>query len=461
MELTLLGTILASLIVIVSIRYLSQRTAFSESEYPGLPVLILGLWLITSAVWGPYFFNIRLPGMFDISVDRLIFIALLAVLGFGVVSGRIRKVGTLSIEVCVVLFSAMCVASMLVHGFKQAAPEYPSPWNQFLTGYLLPFFVFLFAKHYVVDEKDLTVLMRVLFYLGVYLCITAAFEFFELRRFVFPRFINDPKVWLHLDRARGPFLNAAFNGSALNYGFIAGIYLLARKKGMARIVHWLLLLLYFPAIFFTQTRSVYLGFLITLAALFALYRTPSPKWKLFAMPVAIGLVGLMLLSPRVFSSDRKTGGILQTEEVEIRMALIKRSVQMIQDQPFFGVGLGQFIPESVKRYKGRVSTGGSITDQTQHNHIIGLVVELGLIGAAFYLAILLSLFRKLFQLADVVTERGFPNINLLLLLALIACVYVNNNLFIEPSYCLFFNAVFFMIVGVVDGLNARCMPRYA
>ncbi|MHC1742405.1 MAG: O-antigen ligase family protein [Syntrophobacteraceae bacterium] len=461
MELALLGIIAASLIVIASVTYLARRTTVPETVSPDIPVLLLGLWLIASAVWGPYFYSIRLPGVFDISVDRLIFLALLAVLGFGVVSGRVGRVGTISIEVCAVLFSAMCLVSMFRYGFKEIGAVYPSPWNLFLTGYLLPFIVFLFAKHYVVDEKDLTYLMRVLFYLGIYLCITAFFEFFDLRGLVFPRYINDPKLWLHLDRARGPFLNAAFNGSALTFGFVAGIYLLARKRGLGRFFHGLLLLLYFPAIFFTQTRSVYLGFLITLAALFALYRIRSPKWKLFAMPIAIALVGLMLVSPRVFSPERKAGGILQTEEIEIRMALIKRSVQMIQDQPFLGVGLAQFIPESVKRYKGKVSTAGSITEQTQHNHIIGLIVELGLVGAAFYVLILLSLFRKMFRLSDVVTDKGFPNINLLVLLAIMACVYLNNNLFIEPSYCLYFNAVFFMVVGIVDGLYGRYLFKLA
>jgi hypothetical protein len=40
----------------------------------------------------------------------------------------------------------------------------------------------------------------------------------------------------------------------------------------------------------------------------------------------------------------------------------------------------------------------------------------------------------------------------------VACVwaaYLVNNLFVEPSFCLFINAVPFLLAGIADGLCGR------
>lgn len=448
----LLGIIVVSLGAVAVVAHASLRSHSPRGQVPSLPVLLLGLWLIASALWGPYYFALRLPGFVDITIDRLVLVALLAVLGAGIVSGRVslRELG--SIELGMLLFSLVCVASMLQHGFRETMQEFPSPLHVFLNGYFLPFLIFLYAKYYVESERDLSVIFSALFYLGVYLSIMAFLEFFNVRELVFPHYINDPKIWLHLDRARGPFLNSAFNGLALNIGFTCGVYLQTRKTGFAGLAHSALLLLYLPAVFFTQTRSVYLGFVIAVVALLVLYKTPTVKWKRYAWLVALVLVALMIASPKILSPDRRAGGILQAQEIEVRMSLIKRSLIMIADKPFFGVGLAQFIPESIKRFKGKVPVIGSYTEQTQHNHLIGMGVELGLVGMGIYLAIVLSLFKRLYRLSERLDEEGFPSINLLVFLAVILSLFLVSNLFVEPAYFLFANAVFFLTGGIVDGL---------
>ncbi len=454
----LLGVILVSAATLAIVAHLSLRRGSPEGQVPSLPVVFLGLWLIASAVWGTYYYAFRLPGFVDLSVDRLLFLVLLMILATGVVSGRVDVRETGAIEVWMVLFSGVCVVSMLQHGFREAMPQFPSPTHVFLNGYFLPFVVFVYAKHFVETETDLAMIFSALFYFGVYLSVMAFFEFFDLRQLVFPRYINDPNIWLHLDRARGPFLNSAFNGLALNIGFTCGVYLLTRKSGFATVIHLVLLLAYLPAVFFTQTRSVYLGFVIALGAILILYQTPTVKWKRYAWLVATVVVALILASPKILSPERRTGGVLQTHEVEVRMALIKRSLAMIAEKPFFGVGLAQFIPESIKRYRGRVSVVGSHTEQTQHNHLIGMGVELGLVGLGIYLAIVVSLFRRLYRLTFHLSETGYPSVNLLLFLAVILTLYIVTNFFVEPAFFVFVNAVFFLVGGLVDRLyRAHCL----
>ena len=343
---------------------------------------------------------------------------------------------------------------MLRFGFLSPEPErFPDPWFVFITGYFFPFIVFVFAKNFLTGDQDLLVVLHALFYFGTYLAIIAFLEFFQLRQYVYPQYINDPDFLLHLDRARGPFLNSGLNGMAILFGFLSGLHLFFQKRGLTQWVYIFFLSLYFPAVFFTQTRSVYLSFIVILGGLLVFYHTPFPKMKVLALPIAFLLIFVAMQSERFFSADRRTGGVLQVTEVVVRFQLLDRSFQMVRNNPLFGVGLAQFIPESFKRYRGR---GGAVAEsadeQTQHNHLMGLTVELGLFGIMTYLGVLILIFKRIIQARKFIPEGGLVGTNFLLISALMWAVYLNTNLFLEPSYFLFINAVPFMFAGMADRL---------
>lgn len=415
--------------------------------------VLFALWLIASALFGPRFLVYSPPGFFDITIERALFALLMMIMIIGLFTGRYALIRNYSIEVTMLLFVIICVASMLRSGFLSPEPErFPGPWFVFITGYFFPFIVFVFAKNFLTDDQDLTVVLHALFYFGTYLTIIAFFEFFHLRQYVYPQYINDPEFVLHLDRARGPFLNSGLNGMAILFGFLAGLHLFFQKQGLIQWAYLFFLSLYFPAIFFTQTRSVYLSFLIVLVALFIFYRTPFPKMKVLALPIAFLLIFMALESPRFMTGERRTGGILQVTEVVVRFQLLDRSLQMIANNPLFGVGLAQFIPESFKRYRGRGAVAESADEQTQHNHLMGLMVELGLTGILVYLGVLALVFKRIIQARKIIPETGLIGTNFMLISALIWAVYLNTNLFLEPSYFLFINAVPFMFAGMADRL---------
>lgn len=442
-----------ALSIILFARSISGHAATGGS-FPFAAVLFT-IWLISAAMWGRWFHVYRLAGIVDITIERVLFAVMILTLLGGLVSTPSILRGNRSIEPLFLLLCAICLASMLVHGFTPSSPKYTSPWYIFITAYLFPMIVFLFAKRYFVTERNLSILFHGLFYLGAYLSVMAFFEFFNLRQYVFPRFINDPKVWLHLDRARGPFLNSAMNGLALVVSFLCGVHLLAFKNGFRRLIHLFLMSLFFPAVFFTLTRSVYLCFLLSLGTLLFAYRTSFPKWKVLALPLAVTLVIASANVPRLASSDRRAGGVYQIEEVRIREALLKRSMVMILDNPIFGVGLAQFIPVSVAKYKGVVPIPETSEEQTQHNQVISITVELGLVGVAVYLAIVTMFFRRAFSLLHASPETEFIDRNLAVLIGAALGAYVVNNLFIDSSFQLFPNVLFFMFGGIADGLYGR------
>src|SRR3712207_9200411 len=59
------------------------------------------------------------------------------------------------------------------------------------------------------------VLAGVLTATGAYLGLIALFETVHLNSLVWPRYILDPNVGIHLGRARGPFAEAGANGMAM------------------------------------------------------------------------------------------------------------------------------------------------------------------------------------------------------------------------------------------------------
>ncbi len=424
-----------------------------------LPAIILAIWIIASAVFGAPFLVFRPAGLFDITIERLLFSMLLFFLAAGLLTGKVRLLRNITIEISMGIFALICIFSMLQVGFVPVAPEFVSPWFVFITGYLFPFVVFIFAKNYIVREKDVLVIFQALFYFGIYLSITAFFEFANLRQFVFPRYINDPLVSpLHLERARGPFLNSAFNGVGILIGFISGLHLLQKKTGFAKVFYQAALLLFFPAVFFTLTRSVYLGLLITLFIFLGWYKTSFSKWKLIPLPLAVMLIVGIANSPRLLSTERREGGVVQVHEVDIRLALLTQSYFLFSERPLTGVGLAQFIPAASRSYKGPVPASVEEIGATfQHNHLLGIATELGIPGILVYLILLFLILRRLKQLAGRLPGTGIMGNNLRITILAIWCVYLNNNLFVEPSNNLFVNAVPFLFAGLVDGLYTRSL----
>ena len=436
-----------------------HKSPGAEGEDSNLPAILLASWLVTSAVFGPHFFILRIGGIFDISIERLLFIMILVALWAGLFTGKVNLRSGITIEMTMMAFVLICVVSMIRNGFFSTNPHFPSPWFVFITGYLFPFIVFIYAKSYICNENQVQLILHSLFFLGIYLCLIAPFEYFNLRQFVFPRFINDITITeLHIDRARGPFLNAAFNGVGILIGFISGLHLLQKKTGYTRVFYVVSLLLFFPAVFFTLTRSVYLGLLITLFIVLKWYKTSFSKWKLISLPLALVVIIGFVYSPRLLSKERREGGVYQVEEVNIRLALLKKSYFLLSERPLMGIGLAQFVPASTRFYKGRTAfVAEEAGTQFQHNHLMGIATELGLEGILVYLAIIILILRRMAQLTGKLPESGIMGRNLPIAIFAIWCVYLNNNLFTEPSNALFINAVPFLFAGMADGLYIRSL----
>lgn len=400
-------------------------------------------WVMATIMWGGFFGSLRIPGVFDLTLERAIFIVLSIAAAFQIFQNKVRFDQSKVLETLIVIFLCLCLLSMTIHGFQPAFRGFARPWFIFIAGYFFPAIGFLLVKYFLDPERDYPLFLRGMFYLGTYISIVAFLENYKLTNLVFPRYIVDPSVLLHLERARGPFLNSGINGLLLAICFLAGIALIPITKGNLRRLHMVFLTLHIPAIYFTRTRSVYLLFLVILGGLAFSYRTSFPKWKLWAIPLTMCLFVIAMNAERFASADRTAGGLYQVEEIDIRFELMNKSLAIFQSSPFFGIGLAQF----------RAASLFATTEaEFQHNHLMGVAAELGFIGLLVYLTFLCAVFFRFIKLAYAVPEKLFINTNFVLLLGLAILANIVNNTFLEPALHLFANLNLFIFAGMVDRL---------
>lgn len=449
MELALLAAILGAFGVILFMLVFTSRFT-GRQRATSFFTIVFTCWLIAAVILTAYAFVIRVPGVPDMSLERILFILTLFLGVMRLYSGDYLKRQDMSIEIIMTLFSLLCLISMSRFGFMESYSAFARPSYVFMIGYAVPFVMFVFAKRFLVREEDIQTFFKLFFWFGCYLVWLAYLERYELKSLIYPQYITDAILSpMHLDRSRGPFMNAAFNGLCINIAFICGLMVLPLTRGPLRLGHIFLLLLYLPAIYFTRTRSVYLHFLLTLFAVMFVYKAKWARWKFLPVVFVLAMAALVMNWEKLTSSDREAGGIGQMKEVGIRLSLADKSLNLLFEHPFGGVGLAQFRTASL-------FTPSEV--EYQHNHIIGMAVELGIPGMLLWVTMLTIIIKRLYRLAAAVPDGRFVNVNLVLLLGTALFVNLFNNVFVEPSLHLFANTNFFIFAGIIDQLyNRYCL----
>ncbi len=447
-----LGCLLA-LLGALFLLWLQTRPQRRQSDFPVRPLtLCFTLWVCATVLWGSYFWSLPLAGAFDLTVDRALFLLVLAGAVFRILRERQRPRHDFSQELLLFVVLVLGFISMSLHGFTATHFSQAKPWFIYLSGYLLPVAGFTITHLFLDPERDYPLLLGGLFLLGLYVALLAFLENYGLGRFVYPRYIDDRSILLHLDRSRGPFLNAAFNGQLLCICLLAGVAVLPLLRFPGILLHCVLLAVYVPAIWFTRTRSVYLQFAMLLLGLLLCYRSTWPKLKVLAIPMVAVLFLLLVNMERLASEDRSAGGLYQVKEIDIRFELMSKSRELIARAPFFGVGLAQF--RSASQFTASEA-------EYQHNHLLGLASELGLVGLGVYLLFLGLLFRRYLRVVAAVPQERFINPNLVLLLGLGLLCSLISNTFVEPSLHIFANLNFFILAGMVQRLHERYVVQAA
>ena len=315
-------------------------------------------------------------------------------------------------------------------------PYDPQTWSIVASKFIVPFVLFhvavlVFRGATARKHLELFAVLAL-----AYLVFTAIAFLVDARSLIFPRFILDESLGFHVDRARGPFLQAVANGVSLNLLGILVIALPLERKWFVRML-WVALPL---AVLATMTRAVWISFAVSTVVLG--YRLVARR--VLALCTVLAIAGLLAGLAISFSSHSlkstlwdRTG---ERGPVEARLAVYDAGWAMFRERPFSGWPAQGMYAELARRMEGY-----HLRTFYVHNTYLALLVEFGVPGLALYALLFFNLFR--------LTWRGNPGESAAIasvrrVWPILLSVYLFNAFFVDMAYQ-FVIGLMFTVAGVL------------
>jgi O-antigen ligase len=320
-------------------------------------------------------------------------------------------------------------------------------WSLIASKFMVPFTLFHLAGVVFTDEARLRQFEVFSLVVLAYLSFTAIAFFAGIHALIFPRFILDPNVGFHAERARGPLLQAVANGVSLNILALLAVHAYQRASVGRKKV--LVVLLSVPlAIVATMTRAVWLA--AAGSAVAVLVRSGSPCVRRAWIWVLMFVVGgVFVLSSSQNLSDVLSERLEERGPIEYRAAVYSGGWEMFLERPWLGWGVHQMpaeLPRHVSGYKERVLY--------PHNTYLELLVEHGIVGLGVYLWLMWELWRLRKGAIPEGDARGFLDQEFHRMWPILLCVYWLNAAVVVMSYQ-FVNGLLFTIAGMLAGQRRR------
>jgi O-antigen ligase len=336
--------------------------------------------------------------------------------------------------------TVLALASVAGQSFDQEG------WSLLASKLVVPFAMFHIAALIFTSEARLRQFEIFCLVVLAYLTFTAIAFLSEAHALIFPRFILNPDLGIHVDRARGPLLQAVANGVSLIVLGLVALHSYIRGK-MRRTALAVLLAAVPIAILATLTRAVWLSFAAALLAVALLFwRARSRRLFLAISIVAISALALLFSSEqlRLTLDDR----LNEEGPIEFRQAVYSGAWEMFLERPLLGWGFHQMqdeLPRHVTGYHEKILYA--------HNTYLELLAEQGAVGFGLYAWLMWELW-SLRRTVMPEHEEGFLNRHIHRLWPIILGVYWLNAAVVVMSYQ-FVNALIFSMAGMLVAQRRR------
>ena len=332
----------------------------------------------------------------------------------------------------------------------------PSPVWRWATAYCIPGMLYWISRQSHVTRPWTRFLQSVLIAFGVYLAVTGILEAAQMWSLVFPPFIGDKRLGIHFGRARGPMLNSMSYGLFLGACFLC---LWATRDRWRFVPRWTLLSLLSPlflaAVYFSYTRSVWMG--VGLGMVVVLGLTLSGHTRTVVLGTLVCAAALFTVVKwndlMSFQRERQTATIVR-QSAEARVSFAYVTWQMFQTSPVWGVGFGQF-PTAKWAYLGDRTTENvlePIRYLAHHNTFLSILVETGLIGFGLFIGMMFGWVLQAWRIYRAAESPPWARGQAVLLIAVIG-VYVCQLAFHEISYSAQHNSFIFLLAGMTGGIR--------
>lgn len=411
--------------------------------------------LFAGIVFGPPFLSLP-GGPIPITVDRVLLAGLVAMyVVFRWLGWTERRTLTAADAVVLALIGVL-TANVFLHDWRLNRMQSVS---YLLFFWLMPLALYWVVRHARLSEKGLRNTCVAFAALGVYLAFTAVCESKYQWRFVFPRYIVSPKFVEFLGRGRGPLLNPPGNGILMACCLACGLMTWPRFDWRGKLLlagGFAPLML--AGLYCTLTRSVWMG---AAGVLLVVVGLSMPKrWRMPAVTVA-ALAGLLTVavsweSLLAFKRDKNLSAAETADSTTLRPILAYVAWQMFEDRPIMGCGLGHYL-EYHNPYLHDRSTElvlSKVRPYVQHNAVLSLLVETGLVGLGAFLLMLILWGRAAWQLwCNTDLQRWQRQVGLLYLALLAA--YLPNAMFHDTTIIAMQNMLLFFWGGLVLNVATR------
>ncbi len=403
------------------------------------------------------FGNIPLPLLPDLPPHRIlwlsIFLFFLAELAL-----KQRKIiyGITKIEIAMLVLCVYIVFSMIFAGtiYKEGQGLFI---NTFLSGYLLPFSIFFLARNTIDSEKEIKKVFIFFSIIGLYLGITGIFEYFQVSSLVFPRYIMGHRGDIGV--AKGPFLLPAVNGTVLGMIFYIVLYLFMQEtKKWVKFFHGITIILMLTTLFFTYNRASWLG--LALSSLLLPVFFPQMRRMFIIVLLAILLI-VAFTQVRVVEKQRVEERIAHMNPIYDRINIYGTVWKMFLEKPVFGFGFNTFMaysPEYVHKIEG-IPYRGWEDKINIHDTWAGILVELGLVGLGLFIFIIFYILKISINLYRRLPSGVFLGKGLVTVFLGFFVVFAVAIQFVEMHFFIFANSLFFLIAGIIVGLNQRVQNK--
>jgi putative inorganic carbon (hco3(-)) transporter len=384
---------------------------------------------------------LRPPDVPFYEIDRVAFLLLVVGVTLRAVVMRQRLLVVERATWPMIGLTLLAVASVIGQPFDNQT------WCLLAAKFLVPFALFHVAGLVFREERRLRQFEIFALVVLAYLCFIAIAFLVGAKSLIYPRFILDESLGYHVDRARGPLLQAVANGVSLNLLGVLALH--AFLRGRIRGVRAAVLLASLPvAILATMTRAVWLSFAVSVVVLII----RAHNRRLRRICVAVTMVGTLgLLITLSFDDQRRalTERLQESGPLDFRKAVYTGGWQMFLEKPITGWGINQMPAELARHVSGYKEK-----ELYPHNTYLELLVEHGVFGLALYGWLMWEILRLGRGRVPQAEREGFLNQQFHGMWPVLLGIYWVNAALVVMNYQ-FVNGLLFAMAGMLAAQRRR------
>lgn len=334
-------------------------------------------------------------------------------------------------------------------GFSFGSFEADPGSKEYLTSSLFfPAIVYSLLLRTRLTEMDVVRFAVILTLFGLYLGITAILERSPFTWAVFPSAIVDPGQGIHFGRSRGPFLQAAINGTVIVQLLPVALLLVGLSFQQHRILGAACAVLLCVGAYLTHTRASLLSLGVVLISGAVLPSLGRRRYVALLLPLA--LCGAVWAG----SGHAVIPRMDESQPIRDRLSLLIATGEMIAAHPMQGVGFGDF--EQVQRQYyvsgaafGAVAFAKELWEGGSHNTLLTPLAEMGLLIGGLYLVLLFRIPLISFR-SRVPVARGSVRHPVAVCGGLVGLAFLVNAVFVELRFSLTANALLWTFAALAE-----------